>query len=73
MYRDHEVKVTPPEQADMFGYVPAMTQCDFCDKIIPLSAAVQSVFQVTPTYREHEHFCCDDHAIKSWKRRTGNE
>lgn len=71
MYKEHDPPQAAFEQADMFGYVPAMTQCGFCDKVIPLSEATKSEYVVTPTYREHEHFCCDDHAIKYWNRRSG--
>lgn len=56
-------------QADMFGYVPAMTQCDQCGKVIPLRDAVVSVYHITPRITEQEHYCCEAHALEAWHGR----
>lgn len=56
-------------QADMFGYVPAMTQCNWCERVIPLRDAVVSTHHITPQVTEQEHYCCEDHALAVWNTR----
>lgn len=58
---------------DLFGYVPAMTQCDWCDKPVPLKDATVTTHHITEHVTEQEHYCCDDHAIKAWRERHGGD
>lgn len=55
------------EQYDLFGFVPAMTQCGNCDKPVPLKDAVISTFHITETMTEVEHFCCPTCAKDWWE------
>ena len=56
---------------DMFGFVPAMTQCDCCGCIVPLNAAVVTTHHITAYITEVEHYCSDAHALYGWRKRAG--
>jgi len=56
---------------DMFGMVPAQTQCDWCSAIVPLRMATVTTHHITAYMTEVEHFCSDRCATNAWVRRAG--
>lgn len=56
-----------PQQHEMFGFVPAQTQCENCGKIVMLVHAVITTHTITETYSEVEHFCGEECAMESWQ------
>lgn len=59
------------EQMDFFGFVPAMTQCEQCDKPVLLRDAVVSTYQITPHLIDQEHYCSEQCAVTAWRKRHG--
>lgn len=56
---------------DLFGFVAVQTQCDWCDKVVPLRGATVTTHHITPYITEVEHFCSDQCATKAWSHRSG--
>lgn len=59
-------------EESLFGYVPVTTRCDWCSQSIPLTRATVSTFHISEHVTEQEHYCNDDHALKGWRKRSGN-
>lgn len=53
------------EQYDLFGHVPAMTQCGNCYRVVPLNQAHKVKIEITETLSDEEHFC-DESCAKDW-------
>lgn len=43
----------------------ALTQCCYCEQVIPLVLAVVSTFRITETWTEQEH-SCSNKCAKAW-------
>lgn len=55
------------QQHEMFGFVPAQTQCNHCGKIVLLANATITKHTITDTYTETEHHCSDKCAVEAWE------
>lgn len=55
------------DSIDLFGMAPVVTQCGFCDRVVPLQEAVVSTYHITETLKEVEHFCSKTCAVESWE------
>lgn len=64
---DYGMDVLP----DMFGLVPAQTQCEYCGKVILLTNAIRSQYLVAGEVRGEEHYCSKPCADGAWVQRTG--
>lgn len=56
---------------DLFGHVPAMTQCDNCSKLITLREAVITTHTISNYITDQEHHCSEACALKSWEAWRG--
>ncbi len=52
---------------DLFGVVPAMTQCCGCYRVFPLAQAHKVKIEITSTWTEEEHACSEDCAKTWWE------
>ena len=62
---DYGMDVLP----DMFGHVPAQTQCDHCGRVVALRDAVVTTHHITSYITEVEHYCSENHALTAWQGR----
>lgn len=62
----HQTEIVP----DLFGHVPAQTQCDWCNKTVPLTQATISTFHISQHVTEQSHYCGEDHALMAWRKRA---
>lgn len=58
---------------DLFGFVPAQTQCGYCGKIILLTNAVITQFIVADIIVGTEHFCGETCAMQDAPFKADNE
>lgn len=52
---------------DLFGAVTAQTQCGHCPKVVLLTDATVSTYEITPYLTEVEHFCSPNCAQENWE------
>ena len=67
MMNDYAMDILP----DLFGFVPAQTQCEHCDKVILLTDAIITTYRVGEEVKGQEHYCSNACANSAWVHRTG--
>lgn len=58
---------------DLFGFVPAQTQCGYCGKIILLKDAIITRFVVADLEVGQDHFCSTLCALQDAPFKADNE
>jgi hypothetical protein len=71
MLREHNEPAGDLE-LDLFGFMPVQTQCDWCQKVVPLAKATVSTYHITDHVTEVEHYCGQEHALLAWRQRSGD-
>lgn len=58
---------------DLFGFVPAQTQCSYCGRVIYLADAVITHFIVADIKVSEEHYCQSECAMQDAPFKADNE
>lgn len=64
---DYGMDVLP----DLFGFVPAQTQCEECGRVVLLTNATKCQYVVAGKVMGEEHYCGVICAENSWQRNHG--
>lgn len=56
---------------DMFGHVPAQTQCEYCGKVVPLADVIRTTVQLGDEILAEEHYCSHTCGTAAFSKRTG--